>query len=165
VYGAIIEAPPYLADEIMTDLCQFLLEYFRFFLKMLGPDAASGGVQHLHGGPGDYDPQRSSIPHPASMACPAFPSAGSTVAAPFHADAREHLITVRATNYSAGRGEFAQHVVHFTAQKRHTLLHGFSILQCAQLQGLEATGSGILRAFGIPSDYRYQVPNSLVQCA
>jgi hypothetical protein len=128
VYGAIIEAPPYLADEIMTDPCQFLLEYFRFFLKLLGPDAASGGVQHLHGGPGDYDPQHSSITHPASMACPAFPSAGSTVAAPFHADAREHLITVRATNYSAGRGESAQHVVHFartTAQKRHAFFTAF----------------------------------------
>lgn len=91
------------------------------------PDDACGGTQHLH-------PQRLELP---PLPPPAYPlpwhvelcsntlpaQTGSAVTAPFHADARERLITVRATN-SSMQGESAQHVFHLSA--RTTLLQYFA---------------------------------------
>lgn len=95
------------------------------------PDAASGDVRHLHAV--GHDPQRLELPplppphqlpwhvELCSNTLPA--QRGSAVTAPFHADTRERLITVRATNSSV-QGESAQHVCHLSA--RTTLLQYFA---------------------------------------
>jgi hypothetical protein len=93
------------------------------------PDAASGGVQHLH----RHEPQRLGLPplppphqlpwHVELRSNTLPMRTGSALAAPFHADPRERLITVRATNPSV-QGESAQHVFHLSA--RATLLQYFA---------------------------------------
>jgi hypothetical protein len=94
------------------------------------PDASNGGVQHLH--TVGHDPQRLELPPlPPSPQLPwhvelcsnTLPAqTGSAIRAPFHANPRERLITVRATTSSV-LGESAQHVFHLSA--RTTLLQYF----------------------------------------
>ena len=96
------------------------------------PDDVCGGIQHLH--PVGRDPQRLELPplpppaHPlpwhVELCRNTLPAqTGSAVSAPFHANPRERLITVRATNSSI-QGESAQHVFHLSA--RTTLLQYFA---------------------------------------
>lgn len=97
------------------------------------PGAASDGVQHLH--PVRREPQRlelpplpppHQLPWHVELCSNTLPvRTGSAQAAPFHADPRERLITVRATNSSV-QGESAQcvHVFHLSA--RATLLQYFA---------------------------------------
>ena len=95
------------------------------------PDASNGDVQQLH--TVGQDPQRLELPTlPHSHQLPwhvdlcsnTLPAqTGSAIQAPFHADPRERLITVRATTSSVF-GESAQHVFHLSS--RTTLLQYFA---------------------------------------
>ena len=88
------------------------------------PDAASGGGdQHPH--PLRHEPQRLGLPplppphrlpwHVELCSNTLPMRSSSKIAAPFHADPRERLITVRATNPSV-QGKSAQHVFHLSAR-------------------------------------------------
>jgi hypothetical protein len=95
------------------------------------PDDACGGIQHLQ--PVGPDPRRLELPplppphqlpwhvELCSNTLPA--QTGSALTAPFHADPRERLITVRATNFSM-QDEYGQHIFHLSA--RTTLLQYFA---------------------------------------
>ncbi|KAI9453792.1 hypothetical protein BJY52DRAFT_1189359 [Lactarius psammicola] len=99
------------------------------------PDAASGGVQDLH--PVRHEPQRLELPplppphqlpwhvELCSNTLPVRTGSALAVPGPFHADARERLITVRATTSSVqGESVHRVHVFHLSA--RATLLQYFA---------------------------------------